>query len=330
MKACSGYQELISAYVDGELTESDKKNLETHLNNCESCSALLALYREIPNAVAESAVPAPDMLCSGVMAKIISDDAASIAENGRRRKVIRVVLTRYLPVAACLAIVLLALPRILNYNRSTGDSQQNLKAEMSYAINQSAVYSGGGDMVGDAGAVDGVQDSDRALVEEETENASTAGTDNSASFDAPGEAGVQAAPPPNIASGSGTTGGSFTIGSPTNGEPEIAVDDEIRDMPAMQDQIADNGGMLEATPDRDEAEAPFDSDSQAIIWITGDLPDFLLRFERIVVDDVTSHFIIPCDAAMALLREISDRDGVVADIPDGDWDYAIVIYRADR
>ena len=331
MKVCAEYTELISSYADCELSESEKKDVETHLNSCESCSALLALHREISNAVAESAVPAPDKLYSNVMTKILSDDTTGVDGNGNRRKVIRIVLTRYLPVAACLAIVIFALPYVINFKRLPGDSFRNESpgAEMSFFA-ESAISEDSAGAVNDAGMADESQYHSYALAEEKIEADFADDSVDSAIFDALGEAGVQSAPPHNATSGSGSTGGSYTTGTSTGREQEISVVDEILEMPAAQDQIAGDDSMPEAAPDLNNEEAPLASNSHATIRIIGDLPDFLLEFEQIPVDDATSHFIIPRDAAMALIRETRGSDEIVADLPDGDWDYAIVIYYADR
>jgi len=115
--------ELISAYADGELTESEIKRVEEHLGSCESCSAILDLYREISVAAFESNVPAPDALCAGVMEKVLSENTEVPAGNANKSKIIRIALTRYLPVAACLAVMLITLPWVMNnYDRNTENS----------------------------------------------------------------------------------------------------------------------------------------------------------------------------------------------------------------
>jgi len=106
--------ELISAYADGELTEHDMNRVKLHISACESCSALLDIYRELSIAVDESCAPAPDALRAGVMEKVLNGGAAEAPGDAKNRKPFRLVLIRYAPIAACLAIILLAVPWIVN------------------------------------------------------------------------------------------------------------------------------------------------------------------------------------------------------------------------
>jgi hypothetical protein len=112
---CAEHIELLSAYADKELTESDIRRIEDHLSVCENCSALLEIYRGISTTAVESAEPAPEELCSNVMEAVMNEEAQPIDDSGKRRKLMRIVFTRYVPIAACLAVTLLALPYITNY-----------------------------------------------------------------------------------------------------------------------------------------------------------------------------------------------------------------------
>ena len=110
MKNCTEINELLSAYADNELTESDKISVEEHLAACESCSALLEIYREISISAEESNVPVPDALRIGVMNRIRSEIIETEADKEPKKKKWwqhQVLLTRLAPVAACLAVVLL-------------------------------------------------------------------------------------------------------------------------------------------------------------------------------------------------------------------------------
>ena len=75
MNNCDEIMELISSYADDELSQSDRRCVEEHLGVCESCSALLELYREISVAVDESGVPAPEALLDGVMKKVMNEES---------------------------------------------------------------------------------------------------------------------------------------------------------------------------------------------------------------------------------------------------------------
>ena len=165
MNNCVEYIELISARVDGELTESEKQLLEEHLSVCESCSALYDLYNEMTTAVAESCVPAPLSLCDSIMEAVSSaaapystetaDEAEDAAEtvtgdsedttatgtgdsesNSKKRKTIHIILTRFVPVAACVALILLTVPRFINLGRSSSDTKND---SLSFSVQNSGI-----------------------------------------------------------------------------------------------------------------------------------------------------------------------------------------------
>ena len=124
--------ELISAYADGELADIEKKRIEEHLEACENCSAILDIYRETAVAVTESCVSVPDALRGGVMKKILDENIAGAGTNAAGKgRILRVILTRYVPIAACLALVLLTVPRFLNLNRT---STKNMSVGESMSI----------------------------------------------------------------------------------------------------------------------------------------------------------------------------------------------------
>lgn len=107
MKKCTELTEFISAYADGELASSDKRQVEEHLESCESCSAILSIYREISIATDESSVDAPDALRIGVMKRIQNEEINRADDGKEQRNRLHFILTRYIPVAACLAVGLL-------------------------------------------------------------------------------------------------------------------------------------------------------------------------------------------------------------------------------
>jgi hypothetical protein len=113
MNKCFKYEELLSAYIDDELSMSDKKLVEEHIETCQNCANLLYLYREMSSSISDLAEPVPLNLSKNVMDKI----RASKPESAKRFISSRMILTRYVPIAACLAIALLILPRFLNIQR---------------------------------------------------------------------------------------------------------------------------------------------------------------------------------------------------------------------
>jgi len=105
---CIGLVDLLCAYADGELTESNKQLVEDHLTICENCSAILRVYREMPNSVSETNVPAPEALRIGVMNRIESERIPVAEEKVKKRERKQILLTRYAPIAAGLVVMLLA------------------------------------------------------------------------------------------------------------------------------------------------------------------------------------------------------------------------------
>jgi len=101
--------EHLSAYADGELSGTDKRQMEAHLISCTNCSELLNLYRKMSEAEDVSNVPVPDALLSGVMERV-HNDGSRYEKNSNRHNRTQRTLMRYAPIAACLLIVLLAIP----------------------------------------------------------------------------------------------------------------------------------------------------------------------------------------------------------------------------
>jgi len=107
VKNCTEFIELISVYADGELTGPDTFELEAHLRECESCSALLDMYREISISADEQSREAPEALRIGVMNRIRNEDIFHTTGKVKQRSRLNLVLMRYAPIAACLVAVLL-------------------------------------------------------------------------------------------------------------------------------------------------------------------------------------------------------------------------------
>jgi predicted anti-sigma-YlaC factor YlaD len=60
---CHDFQELISAYVDGELSQTQRDFVEEHLQHCCGCQLTLAEYTRISNQMSSlrSTPPLPDI-----------------------------------------------------------------------------------------------------------------------------------------------------------------------------------------------------------------------------------------------------------------------------
>ena len=90
MADCSRFHEMISCLVDGELSKSERAELDLHISKCEGCRALLDIYQM---AFTGNEVEPPRELASGAMLKIR-------AAAAKKKRSIRKQIMRYAAVAA--------------------------------------------------------------------------------------------------------------------------------------------------------------------------------------------------------------------------------------
>lgn len=115
MSDCLQNIERISAYVDGELSREDAQLLAEHLADCPSCQALLKAYGGVfPD---KKPLPVPDSLAKNVMAGVREISTAKQKAARRRR-----LFPRVFAAAACLAVMLIAIPRMPNLGCSSADT----------------------------------------------------------------------------------------------------------------------------------------------------------------------------------------------------------------
>jgi len=117
MKNCTDYIENISALIDGELSESERVKLEVHLTICDNCSAIYELYKEMSQGIDESCVEPPESLCENVMTAVRAQGGTPFTNgkaNNKKKSNPIIYLKRYLPAVACLAVILIALPFVMN------------------------------------------------------------------------------------------------------------------------------------------------------------------------------------------------------------------------
>ena len=103
MKKCEEFAPLLSAYFDGELTEEENAAVRAHLGECEDCRARLDEYAQLSGAMlalGEEDVP------EGFTARVMDAVRAEKAAMPRMKK--RSAWRRWMPMAACAAIVALA------------------------------------------------------------------------------------------------------------------------------------------------------------------------------------------------------------------------------
>ena len=365
MKKCTEFIELLSAYSDGELSEPERRSVEGHLCACGSCSALLGLYREISASVGESGVPTPESLLAGVMERITNDASvagvmertasdASVADvterisndasvptagSNQKRKALRPMLLRYTPVAACLAIILLSMPWIIDsLNRPSFYSAPPKSAQTQDIVAQ----------LSDAG--NGVAENSAPMPEFAEADMNIAGGAAPAQYTEEGEYGESHSYDRKGSDddGADTISPFFSMDGQmdapmdvTAHEPATSAD---RGPPSFGAQIPNDDAALQPTEAEDDIRievvpAPsgiisfLDSFSDAYVWIelTGKLPEILREYDPEPLDGRLSwevYYMLPRTAAQELIGEISDSDNATIMYNYDDGRYAIVLYSA--
>ena len=343
MNKCEDILELISAHVDGEISEADLAVMQAHLSACENCSAILELYKEMSVAVAETCVSVPESLKSGVMDRILSEkkderaDSADVVEpiysNVDKKKNSPITyLKRYLPAIACLAVILVALPWVITNQGRQADYTAAPAAAVPGAAAPGAVARNETTQVfADAG---GVSEMEVSPADE-------------AAVDMPAMAGG-ASPSAHdsvTASRYGQAQREISDVDPTappapSRAPEQWVTMEDTEEDAEEDTEEEPPAAEEAVPpeslwaDIEELRA-FDlliSEAYVLIEIHGgELPVILHEFEPEPVDGWSiwdSLFKIPREVALTLITEIQNREGarVTFAYSGQDSSYAVVFY----
>lgn len=104
MKKCEEFAPLLSAFVDGELTEEERAEVLAHVSECEKCRGLLGELTALHAALGElKDEDVPAGFTEGVMAAVRAEKAAKKPQTKKRSA-----WRRWMPMAACAAIVALA------------------------------------------------------------------------------------------------------------------------------------------------------------------------------------------------------------------------------
>ena len=145
MKSCEYYQELISRLTDGDLSSTERAELDDHLRACPDCQAMLDAVSDISNALQNDMAEPPSALVDSVMERIRADaaQAAPIPITAARKK--RHTPWRRLAVAACLVVVigsgaLFALQSKGGFSGAAMTSDMAMPQEYSRSTDAGAVY----------------------------------------------------------------------------------------------------------------------------------------------------------------------------------------------
>ena len=110
-RKCAGVQEMLSAYLDGELTADDRSRIASHLESCPECRAVLDDLGQIVTAARSLPVlqpPAPlgrETRRRALKAGLIGPATATLTRQNALQ-------------AACAALVLLSVAGIVWWNRT--------------------------------------------------------------------------------------------------------------------------------------------------------------------------------------------------------------------
>ena len=146
MSDCEKYLDLISAYIDGELPEQDRADLESHLASCENCRALYDTLTAVSEDMRSDLADPPEDLVENVMAGIRAENGYPLADARPRKR--RTVIRRAALAAACLAVVILAVPTLSKFghmgksgadNASPASSESVSTAGMLYAASEDSI-----------------------------------------------------------------------------------------------------------------------------------------------------------------------------------------------
>ena len=357
MNNCAEYEELLSAYIDDELEGPDRRHVENHLAVCESCRALLNIYREISLAAKESLEPAPEALRDSVMEKIRSGNTDIAADRMKKLKLVNLITTRIVPIAACLAITLITLPRLANMGCTSSELDYPDARQVSAPLSAPVAPGGAADAPAEArnepaaesgasGAwmeMEGMEDDDSVFV--------GGGGYSSAADMGPNDQPVsdvipESAPEPNdTASGAPEPAPApeTDIGSGGTQETEQLITEEtfaedfnndaneannanaanaaIADADAPDQQTVPEGLTAEGgqAPNRSAADEYY-----AVIMITGELPDILAEFEASMaaIDDYIYYVVIPREKAM----QLTEADSISIEYGNEEAETAMVYF----
>jgi hypothetical protein len=231
------------------------------------------------------------------MEKVLSEDPTRVIDITKKRSTLRIVLSRYVPVAACLAVILLALPYFLNLNRSAYDAAPG-SAPVQLGTMTADMDAAGGGMPAPGATPPAPAGAPGGAIPE------TAGAGGR--VDSPALAPTDAPPSPELGGG---FGGQVTDDNHTQSSGEAAP--------------------VEAEPG--EVYELFRNFSAAFAWIeiTGEFPEFLEPYEAEFLDDRfiwEMYFEIPRDAAAEFIVELTDGEGVIITYVDDAGDYVMVMY----
>ncbi|MGE4548272.1 MAG: anti-sigma factor [Intestinibacillus sp.] len=116
MNHCEKYEELCSAYLDGELTAEERAGLEAHLAACPDCEAYLAALRQTQTVLAHGRAEMPHGLHEDIMSLVMAEAEKTVVQTEKPHRNPPV----FTMLAAAVAAVLLVMTGAVGELVSTG------------------------------------------------------------------------------------------------------------------------------------------------------------------------------------------------------------------
>ena len=125
------YQELLSALLDGELTDAERADALAHLDGCAACPTYFAGLNAMRAAFAEPEdVPVPEGFAAGILTRLHEEDAKKVSAFPAAAKP-RAPWRKWGALAACAAVVALAaavLPNAMRMGKSASESAVSVQS----------------------------------------------------------------------------------------------------------------------------------------------------------------------------------------------------------
>ncbi len=148
---CERFEELLSAYVEGELVAAEKAEMDAHLAACPECAALAALMKETTEAMAAfpEAEPSPALL-----SRLYAVPGEKAGKKGWFRPVFDFLTRPALqPVYAAFTVLFIALSFVLFHPEGRGIRKQfDLTFHRGIGTAEK-LYAGAGSLKGEIGAL---------------------------------------------------------------------------------------------------------------------------------------------------------------------------------
>ncbi|MBN2695349.1 zf-HC2 domain-containing protein [bacterium] len=122
---CKNFETFIYSYIDGELSESDRLNMELHMKECQSCRSLLIYEESFKSAIKKNILPccAPASLKENIFKKRKSSSQFSLIELLKTPKF-------YTTATAVTILLLFISPSFMGYTTIIEENRDDFESPM--------------------------------------------------------------------------------------------------------------------------------------------------------------------------------------------------------